>query len=549
MADGTIVIPFDDQQTLNQSSASITTPRKTNSFRRETVAKLQLKHQGGNTSDYDHNSSHDMDMEPISRSGSLKSPSRSQQHMTFLKAVKDNMDPQTAEHPLKRAVNIMWDTLMGSATLLATLGDPVYILTAPDGTGDPIVGIVTFVLVTMFGLDFLLQMYSHRMDYIFSVFFFLDCLSIVDLGLTGASRLNDGSDDMMFFRLMRLSRVAKMSSRAGRVARFFNLVSRWLKSLFVRNRRRNNVVSNVFSEQELTGLVMNMDSNDDGRIDFEEFITAAEESYGRTLSRNELETMSNVFKELDRDNSGYITVEEIQECFAEYETEYISDSGERGLRVEKDYNNRATKQFVLVVFIIFFVPNVWEALWLRPLQVTDSFDVAAQMVKLPNATRIIQNYFGDSLISIVAGNVTLYSRGHDARRQSEVETASYDDATLRFDTRDDANYTAEVQIVSTFFLATLLLVSNFLMLRQAQILLIKPLEKTMRVVSQIRRNPLAKIATDKEDEQGSDSSRTNENNFVVDVVAKLGKLLQVMVGEAGADIISRNIRREGTVSV
>eukprot|EP00759_Apiculatamorpha_spiralis_P001607 PhF_6_TR10574/c0_g1_i1/m.16852 len=465
------------------------------------------------------------------------------------KSSDSRMAAAAREKHLEMLFDRVWLGIIGIATLIGILGEPVYTLASSDDTNDFVFGVVIIIIVAIFSMDFLLQIWKERLEYVFSVYCALDVLSLIDLGFAGGSRVAGDDAELVFFRIMRLGRVAKLSARLGRLVRFFNFVVRGINGTLRRNDSIRTSITNLFSEEQLRTLLFNIETDENGLVEFEDLLEAAEEAVERVLHKWEFKQLFRFFESLDRDNKGKIDHHELQEALTPTDSEYISETGERGLLVEHEYNRRATKQFVLVVFTIFFVPTVWEAFWLSPLQPKDSLYTTAVFSSTTNnnsqTARLMLDTYGAMLLQYSVGNVTYYSSGTTARRSSELEIVTYNDIVIHYDMREELDYSSQEQIVSSLFLGLLLLFSNMAMLRQTHRLLIRPLERTMLMVTQIRRNPLGKIATGIR----VDSFENNETNYIVEVVAKLGKLLQVMVGEAGADIISRNIRREGTVSV
>eukprot|EP00759_Apiculatamorpha_spiralis_P001608 PhF_6_TR10574/c0_g1_i2/m.16854 len=465
------------------------------------------------------------------------------------KSSDSRMAAAAREKHLEMLFDRVWLGIIGIATLIGILGEPVYTLASSDDTNDFVFGVVIIIIVAIFSMDFLLQIWKERLEYVFSVYCALDVLSLIDLGFAGGSRVAGDDAELVFFRIMRLGRVAKLSARLGRLVRFFNFVVRGINGTLRRNDSIRTSITNLFSEEQLRTLLFNIETDENGLVEFEDLLEAAEEAVERVLHKWEFKQLFRFFESLDRDNKGKIDHHELQEALTPTDSEYISETGERGLLVEHEYNRRATKQFVLVVFTIFFVPTVWEAFWLSPLQPKDSLYTTAIFSSTTNnnsqTARLMLDTYGAMLLQYSVGNVTYYSSGTTARRSSELEIVTYNDIVIHYDMREELDYSSQEQIVSSLFLGLLLLFSNMAMLRQTHRLLIRPLERTMLMVTQIRRNPLGKIATGIR----VDSFENNETNYIVEVVAKLGKLLQVMVGEAGADIISRNIRREGTVSL
>ncbi|CAF2385453.1 unnamed protein product [Rotaria sp. Silwood2] len=67
------------------------------------------------------------------------------------------------------------------------------------------------------------------------------------------------------------------------------------------------------SRKEAETLLKQMDRNNSGDIDFEEFKNCMARSFFKKYSRHEL---LDAFKKFDRDGSGYITPDELQQVFS-----------------------------------------------------------------------------------------------------------------------------------------------------------------------------------------------------------------------------------------
>uniref|UniRef100_K3WBH0 Guanylate cyclase domain-containing protein n=1 Tax=Globisporangium ultimum (strain ATCC 200006 / CBS 805.95 / DAOM BR144) TaxID=431595 RepID=K3WBH0_GLOUD len=92
-------------------------------------------------------------------------------------------------------------------------------------------------------------------------------------------------------------------------------------------------------------------------------------------------------------------------------------------------------------------------------------------------------------------------------------------------------------------------VSIFVLTRDAEIMVIGPIERMMRLVTQLAQNPLGATEAKKElydnDEQGEDY----ETKMLEDTLGKIGRLLQVGFGAAGTEIIAKNMGGAGELDV
>ncbi len=128
----------------------------------------------------------------------------------------------------------------------------------------------------------------------------------------------------------------------------------------------------------------------------------------------------------------------------------------------------------------------------------------------------------------------------DLRRSpSEVIITSLDDGAnmMVLENIAFAQGQALVNITQVSFIIVLLGGASLLFVRDARHLVIEPLEKMASLVRRLSANPLARIEEAQEGEY--------ETDFVESALKKFGKLLQIAFGEAGSEIIAKNLSADG----
>ena len=95
------------------------------------------------------------------------------------------------------------------------------------------------------------------------------------------------------------------------------------------------------------------------------------------------------------------------------------------------------------------------------------------------------------------------------------------------------------QLIQMLLIVVLLGVSSALFGRDADKLIINPLERMSNFVEKVSKNPLASVEVIKQDAKNQDVSETD---FVEGALRKFCKLLQVAFGEAGAGVIGKNLK-------
>ena len=75
-------------------------------------------------------------------------------------------------------------------------------------------------------------------------------------------------------------------------------------------------------ENELENFIKSIDQNNDGHIDFDEFIHAFSDMFSRKLTRDELKQ---VFSLMDKDNSSSLNIDEVEEVYQKLRIPYSKE--------------------------------------------------------------------------------------------------------------------------------------------------------------------------------------------------------------------------------
>lgn len=93
-------------------------------------------------------------------------------------------------------------------------------------------------------------------------------------------------------------------------------------------------------------------------------------------------------------------------------------------------------------------------------------------------------------------------------------------------------------------------VSIFVLTRDAELMVIGPIERMMRLVTQLAQNPLGATEAKKElYEESEPQGEDYETKMLEDTLGKIGRLLQVGFGAAGTEIIAKNMGGAGELDV
>eukprot|EP01137_Pigoraptor_chileana_P006538 Opistho-2@51016 len=109
-----------------------------------------------------------------------------------------------------------------------------------------------------------------------------------------------------------------------------------------------------------------------------------------------------------------------------------------------------------------------------------------------------------------------------------------------YSTRASAKFQAILSIILTISLIVLLVVGNALFQKDLDTLVIGPISKMTAIITGLAENPLMNVAT-----YGNQSENQYETGLLMTMISKLGYLLQIAFGTAGAKIISENMSTDG----
>mmetsp|Transcript_4391 Transcript_4391/g.8730 ORF Transcript_4391/g.8730 Transcript_4391/m.8730 type:complete len:860 (-) Transcript_4391:18-2597(-) len=162
------------------------------------------------------------------------------------------------------------------------------------------------------------------------------------------------------------------------------------------------------------------------------------------------------------------------------------------------------------------------------------------------------------LIKLVVHNITFFEseRFNDLRRtekqSTSVQVADIDGIAANIteawiDVRWDVQFQALLDIARITFLLMVLSLGAVFFIRDADSLVLQPIERMVQQVKQMSENPLSslKIDVNKDEKQ---KSKQLETRVLERSIGKVCNLLSVGFGEAGAEIIANNIKSGGDIN-
>mmetsp|Transcript_3670 Transcript_3670/g.4918 ORF Transcript_3670/g.4918 Transcript_3670/m.4918 type:complete len:841 (+) Transcript_3670:546-3068(+) len=143
-----------------------------------------------------------------------------------------------------------------------------------------------------------------------------------------------------------------------------------------------------------------------------------------------------------------------------------------------------------------------------------------------------------------SGNYSLDGPEHRSLRGVEFEEIVYDTATFaKFDLRKTSELQAWLNICRTIFICIILGLGAMLFSKDANNLVIIPIERMIKKVRDMAENPLQKHEFKEDGDDQQFETKILENAF-----SKICSLMAVGFGEAGAEIIAENLRNGGELN-
>ena len=205
-----------------------------------------------------------------------------------------------------------------------------------------------------------------------------------------------------------------------------------------------------------------------------------------------------------------------------------------------------TKKVIIVVVLMIGLFSLTEVDYTpdaRQLQL-DS------IAEYPDSTVLLDSLFEshDNIIAFSAGGVDFVNqeRLDDLRDTEVLSLSSKSDNSIyaTFDISDDTVTQAWISILITSFVSVLLATMGFLFSRDAHKMVIRPIEMMKYTVQQLSENPLLHLEKIKHRE----TNESNETDILNQAITKMGALLQVGFGSAGAEIIGKNLSDLGELN-
>ena len=485
-----------------------------------------------------------------------------------------------------------YTTWMTILTIYALFGDDVRV-SAFTSTSDTSFWSITVVCLFFFALEIILSSLCKK-DYWLGFFFWLDLVStislITDIGwvwnqVTSGSEA--GNSATKATQIARAGRASRAGTRAARIIRIIRVIR------LIRIVKLYKMAKEAKKKEEGGQLVRGVTNFRAGIIKKAPITIVPErgfvneESAGVSLSAdfNGSQVDEQANEELARNPSASHadnSVEGIEgEVKEEVEVEAGEDKEKEQSKVGKQLSELTTRRVIMLVLgVLFGVP-----FFLNTLYTDDNtsyeygLEVMDKMIgNNTNFRRSWDSYIDEHknlktpLIYLEVLEMGLWETGtsvndlRDSERQYVVLNGKSSDykyySVAIFDLRYSTKLEAELSICKTIFICIILAVSSSVLTRDAQVLVLTPIENMIEKVKKISENPLEAAQEQERKEVAEETAKSkkeingkNKKNKVDEepmetviletTLNKIGALLALGFGEAGSEIIATNMQKGG----
>jgi|GEM_PF-2019334 len=407
----------------------------------------------------------------------------------------------------------LWNYFISGITLYALFFDDIRIMALPK-SADTFLGVISLLAMLAFGAE-LLVFSRCKPAYRWGFYFWLDVLATVTMipditfiweailnSLTGGSGVNGALD------AVQASRVGTKSSRIVRVVRLVRLIR--IVKLY---------------------KVARGDSGEEDQVTDENPSLVGKKLSDRTMRRVIVVVLTMLiampFLQLDLWSKTLTYGQYGLTSLHRHHTQYFSDPVFMGDTASDAYVSwRATLESDIQNYTMYGGGN-GDVLYIS-IQGDNSsmiMDIAKNTKPLQAATFIPEYDMLDDMDTIL-----------EQFRNDEIQTAQEGDSISVISVRQDKQYSALLNILQTIFVMVILTYGYMGFSADAEVLVIRPIERMVASVKMLAENPMGASLDDHVVDGEAD-----ETVLLQRTIAKIGKLLQIGFGEAGSEIIAKNM--------
>jgi len=493
---------------------------------------------------------------------------------------QDKKDDHSLKSELKKKLKKLMDSnwissLMTLLIIFALFGDNIRIICFHYSSDDAF-SYISLVIMTIFLVEIVINFYISN-EYRFSFFFWLDLLStislILDVNFISSSILPDTATQTV--QLARASRAARIGTRAVRIIRLVRLVKlykevqRRKKQLTASQSLNNSTTNNnrIFPEPlpsrrgspsfvgiNLEGEPVKFSEGSDSitkRESFIGFFKSPVLAMSQFSSTSKVSAKAAPLRALAKTNSSDHHHQELEEID-------LKES-----RVGRKLSELTTKRVIILVLAL---------LLLIPLFTSDMY--FSSSVSADYETALLEKMFNDELISVPVQDAAIDSfipledshaptlvymanetyvfyedksvdlselRPDDETETITIKTRAKGVMTFIMSSRKKEKISAYLDLGRTIFVCVVLTVASLLFSWDANHLILRPIERMIKKVNMIAKNPLLA----KEHTVVKDHHFDNETVQIENAITKIGGLLALGFGDAGSMIVASNIAKSG----
>ncbi|CAG9322321.1 unnamed protein product [Blepharisma stoltei] len=473
-----------------------------------------------------------------------------------------------------------YTTFMTLLTIYALFGDDLRLALTSKPADDVFYGFTTACLF-FFSVEIILSS-IFKEGYWLSFFFWLDVVStlslVTDIGwiwnkMVGTSSISKGA------KVARAGRASRAGTRAARIIRVIRVI-RLIRVAKLYKAAKSNMI--------------NKDKEDKGKLkrarvifrgnqvaDIKQFVVSAQApvEIDSSDSSNNASASQSFSSMSPQDLNGTPSNGE------ESREEIVSDREEADIadlkipeesKIGKKLSELTTKRIIILVLSVMIMLPFFSTTFYNESNASYEYglEVINDLIGTSGFDLAFEDYVSEHedlytpLIFLEVNNLRNWSSSVsvDDLRSTEQLTVTlsgvpsdynYSSYSV-FDLRSSSKLEAELNIVKTVFICLILSVSAIFLSKDAQDLVLEPLENMMQTVKNISKNPLkaAQIAESDEflmEEMAHDDivgqkkkiKSSMEAEFLKETINKVTMLLALGFGEAGSEIIASNMQKGG----
>ncbi|GLE05797.1 hypothetical protein PINS_up014978 [Pythium insidiosum] len=445
-------------------------------------------------------------------------------------------DPMEHYSPMRRRCAALLESrpvtlLMLVVTIYALFGDDLRLSSFSRAADNTFYALATVCLV-LFASEFIVSSYA-KPGYLFSFYFILDLIAtfsvLPDIGWIWASIIGGTSNKSS---ALKASKATRAGSRAGRIVRVVRAVRlfRVVKILKWKHQDTDESVQEV--KESKVGSKM-------GEVTVQRVVILVlflimllpvfDGGYGEKDYRFQDVGLRSIHMVL---SSGMTTPSSIE--YRRLFDGYVRDGG---LLVYISVSNVSQSQVIQDLANLRFQPTDAPSADYT-LTKNPSNGWTNEMV-LPDYSSVVDK-FRDVEVNVVRAKGCF---GADFITWDKPDDTSACQSIAVFDNSSQSKSDAAFNIIKTCFIIVVLVSASTLFIRTARKLVLEPIERMMSIVKKLSENPLASVQTTGNDEEIRKNAKEQgfETALLELTLTKVGTLMQVGFGAAGADIIGKNM--------